>query len=1074
MAPRQIQQMEKRAAGSLASANLLINRSYLAELRQYPVISLNDYQGVPIHPSSDIRLFRIERIVQQNKQSVLESTTAAYTALGAAGYSVFLFLKSDGDETEICIGTRGTPGKMLGHNSGELLNEAFKGHFPGSKLVPLDAEKTMQRLAGIVDEKQNPATSVTAVTSVPSLATDERENFMQGLEHFIDAAERRVYQAIILAEPVSPQDLDRIRTGYEKVSSQLSVLAKRQYSFGVQDSDTVGLSISEGISESLGESLSMTVSQGTSFTQGTNTSTTKGASKAENTSGMVADIMDGYRSGRETSIAAGIKGMVKGALLNRSYNVSVNESTTEGTSETTGSTQSLSNSKTNTYTNTTTRTDGQSVNKTVGSNQQISLEVNDKTIENLLEKIDHHLERVNEARTYGGWQTAAYFIGDSTASSESLASLFLGLIRGTRSSTEDFALTTWNSQAKKPILDWLSMLAHPPLKPAIAPMLSIDWITPATLVSSKEMAIQLSLPRRSTSTVAVLQTPSFGRKVQHLDSSESLKDDKRMIKLGQMRHLWNDLATPIELDIDQLTSHLFITGSTGSGKSNTVYALLEQLGQHRIPFLVIEPAKGEYKHIFGQRDDVTILGTNIQHTPLLRINPFRFPETTHVFEHIDRLVEVFTICWPMYAAMPAVLKDAILQSYTECGWDLVSSQNRHQPAVFPTFVDLQEQLKAVIECSEWSQEVKSNYIGSLVTRVNSLTNGLNSQIFNNDEIDNTILFDSNCIIDLSRIGSQETKSFITGILVIRLNEHRAAIPEMNQALRHVTVLEEAHHLLKQSSGSQGAEGANIAGKAVEMLANAIAEMRTWGEGFIIADQSPSAVDMAAIRNTNTKIILRIPEEMDRRTVGKSATLNDEQLDELARLPRGVAVVYQNDWLEPVLCRVAKFQEPLTRWKYHHELATTPLVEQAWQTLLHWMLNHRLPKKISVSSQELQTMIQRLNLSTRQQILLRDLITEFESTGAFHLQHEENFAELASSVANLLDCQNEVIAHCKSSQNFDELNRALSSLLTRRIGEQPLDLMMTLQQCMMKNLSEESEEGLKFYAGWRNYIQEALQ
>lgn len=1074
MAPRQIQEMEKRAAGSLASANLLINRSYLAELRQYPVISLSDYQGVPINPSSDIRLFRIERIVQQNKQSVLESTTAAYTALGAAGYGVFLFLKSDGDETEICIGTRGTPGKMLGHNSGELLNEAFKGHFPGSKLVPLNAAETTQRLNGITEEKQNPATSVTAVTSVPSLATDERENFMQGLEHFIDAAENRVYQAIILAEPVSPQDLDRIRTGYEKVSSQLSVLAKRQYSFGIQDSDTVGLSISEGISESLGESLGMTVSQGTSFTRGTNISTTQGSAKAENTSGMVADIMDGYRSGRETSIAAGLKGMIKGALLNRSHNVSVNESSTEGSSETTGSTWSQSDSKTNTQTNTTTRTDGQSINKTVGSNQQISLEVNDKTIENLLEKIDHHLERVNEARTYGGWQTAAYFIGDSTASSESLASLFLGLMRGTRSSTEDFALTTWNSQAKKPILDWLSVLAHPPLKPAIAPMLSIDWISPATLVSSKEMALQLSLPRRSTSTVAVLQTPSFGRKVQHLDGLEFSNSNKRMIKLGQMRHLWNDLATPIELDIDQLTSHLFITGSTGAGKSNTVYALLEQLGQHNVPFLVIEPAKGEYKHVFGQRDDVAVFGSNAQYTPLLRINPFRFPAETHVFEHIDRLVEVFTMCWPMYAAMPAVLKDAILQSYTACGWDLVSSQNCCQPALFPTFVDLQEQLKAVIERSEWSQEVKSNYIGSLVTRVNSLTNGLNGQIFNDDEIDNTVLFDRNCIIDLSRIGSQETKSFITGILVIRLNEHRAATPEMNQALRHVTVLEEAHHLLKRSNGSQGGEGADIAGKAVEMLANAIAEMRTWGEGFIIADQSPSAVDMAAIRNTNTKIILRLPEETDRRVVGKSAALNDDQLDELARLPRGVAVVYQNDWLEPVLCRVAKFQEASTCWNYQHELPRQHTTEQDWQTLLSWMLNHRLPKLTTVSSQELYAMIQRLNLSTRQQILLRDFIAEFESTGELTLQQEDNFAQLANHVVDLLDCRNDVIAYSKSSQSFSELNHALNLIIKQRIGELPLDLMVTLQQCMMKDLSERSEEGLKIYSGWHNHIKEAIQ
>ncbi|WP_199063418.1 ATP-binding protein [Serratia sp. ASV30] len=1074
MMPLQIQEMEQRAAGMLASANTLINRSYLAEMRHYPVEPLEDFQGVPIHRASDIRLFRIERIVQENKQSVLESTTAAYTALGAAGYSVFLLLKSDGRETDVYIGTRGEPGKMLGQNSGELLNETFKGHFPGSKLIAQNAQQTAQLLDGALAQKENPSSSVTAVTGVPSLAIEDSEHFMQGLEHFIDAAESRVYQAIILAEPVTPPELDRIRTGYEKVATQLSVLAKRQYSFGVQDSDSVGLSISEGLSQSLGESLGMTVSQGTSFTRGTNHSTSVGSSSSESTSGVIADVMAGYKNGSQISLGAAVKGMLQGVALNRNHSVSVSENTTVGTSETLGSNASQSESRTLNRNDTTTRTDGQTVNKTTGNSQQISLEVHDKTIENLLAKIDHHLERVNEARTYGGWQTAAYFIGDSTASSESLASIFLGLMRGTRSSTEDFALTTWNSQSKRPILDWLSVLAHPPLKPTIAPVLAIDWLTPATLVSGKEMALQLSLPRRSTSSVAVLHTHSFGRKVLRLDGPEPDEQQTRTLRLGQMRHLWNDLDMPIDLDVDRLTSHVFITGSTGAGKSNTIYALLEQLGQHNVPFLVIEPAKGEYKQVFGHRDDVSVFGTNARFSPLLRINPFRFPETTHVFEHIDRLVDVFSMCWPMYAAMPAVLKDAILQAYTVCGWDLVTSENRWQPALFPTFADLQEQLRQVIEQSEWSQEVKSNYIGSLVTRVNSLTNGLNGQIFSGDEIDNARLFDSNTIIDLSRIGSQETKSFITGILVIRLSEHRAAMSGMNQALRHVTVLEEAHHLLKRSGGNSGAEGADITGKAVEMLANAIAEMRTWGEGFIIADQSPAAVDMAAIRNTNTKIIMRLPEEMDRRTAGKSAALSDDQLDELARLPRGVAVVYQNDWLEPVLCRVTKFEAPTEPWHY---TPTAPLVAtnpQAWTPLLSWLLNHRLPHPVDIEAEQLVELVDALTLSTRSKILLRSLIAEFGTHRTLRIQREDQFRQLASTVTGLLNCRREVMHLVSQCCDFSILNNTLDTLLIRCTGELPQTLRIAVQQCLMKDISSESETWLKTYAGWRKHVQETLQ
>ncbi|MBS8061457.1 DUF87 domain-containing protein, partial [Streptococcus suis] len=88
----------------------------------------------------------------------------------------------------------------------------------------------------------------------------------------------------------------------------------------------------------------------------------------------------------------------------------------------------------------------------------------------------------------------------------------------------------------------------------------------------------------------------------------------------------------------------------GTGKSNTVYQLLAQAREKGIKFLVVEPAKGEYKQVFGSDEDVAVFGTNPTITPLLKINPFSFPEGIHILEHLDRLVELFNVCWPMYAA----------------------------------------------------------------------------------------------------------------------------------------------------------------------------------------------------------------------------------------------------------------------------------------------------------------------------------------------------------------------------------------------------------------------------------------
>ncbi|MBS5259060.1 MAG: HNH endonuclease, partial [Lachnospira eligens] len=369
------------------------------------------------------------------------------------------------------------------------------------------------------------------------------------------------------------------------------------------------------------------------------------------------------------------------------------------------------------------------------------------------------------------------------------------------------------------------------------------------------------------------------------------------------------------IDIESLSMHTFITGSTGKGKSTAIYSILDKLLTHnvkgkdeKIKFMVIEPAKGEYKNRFGNYDNVHVYGTNYKKMPLLKINPFSFPDDIHVLEHIDRLIEIFNVCWPMYAAMPAVLKDSIERAYFVSGWNLETSECRYQDTkgnpLYPSFIDVLHQINKVMDDSAYSADSKGDYKGALCTRLKSLTNGLYSQIFTNDELSGKELFDENVIIDLSRTGSSETKSLIMGLLVMKLQEYRMAnAGNGNAPLKHVTVLEEAHNILKRTSTEQSSESSNMLGKSVEMLANSIAEMRTYGEGFIIADQAPGLMDMSVIRNTNTKIILGLPDLQDRQLVGRAAGLNDDQIIELSRLKTFVAAVYQNNWLEPVLCNI---------------------------------------------------------------------------------------------------------------------------------------------------------------------------
>ena len=437
-------------------------------------------------------------------------------------------------------------------------------------------------------------------------------------------------------------------------------------------------------------------------------------------------------------------------------------------------------------------------------------------------------------------------------------------------------------------------------------------------------------------------------------------------------------SSVVSLSKESLASHTFITGSTGSGKSNTVYQMIDAATDQGVKFLVIEPAKGEYKDIFGMDGNVSVYGTNPYISPMLRLNPFSFPSGVHIFEHLDRLVEIFNVCWPMYAAMPAVLKSAIEKSYVDCGWDLMRSTNKYGESIYPGFADVARNIKEIIDTSEYDAENKGAYKGSLLTRLQALTNGINGTIFAADELSSEELFDKNVIVDLSRVGSSETKALIMGMLVLKLQEYRMAEPgRINSRLKHITVLEEAHNLLRRTSTEQSPDSANLMGKSVEMLSNAIAEMRTYGEGFIIVDQAPGLLDMAVIRNTNTKIIMRLPDQGDRELVGYAANLNDDQITELAKLPCGVAAVYQNEWVKPVLCKVEKFEGNPRPYKFipNENVFEYDKTESVSESMLDCIMNKELFRKGNRKDiKELRELVIKSKLDTAVKIDFMDYIS----------------------------------------------------------------------------------------------------
>jgi hypothetical protein len=300
--------------------------------------------------------------------------------------------------------------------------------------------------------------------------------------------------------------------------------------------------------------------------------------------------------------------------------------------------------------------------------------------------------------------------------------------------------------------------------------------------------------------------------------------------------------------------------------------------------------------------------------------------------------------------------------------------------------------------------------------------GLNKFIFTNNQTPYEELFDQNCILDISRVKSGETKALIMGLMVYILNEYLVdKKSESNSGLRHVTVLEEAHNLLKNTS--QGASS-ELVGKSVEILTNTIAEIRTYGEGFIIVDQSPSAVDIAAIKNTNTKIVLRTPEANDREAVGRSMGLTTDQVNEISKLPSGVAVVYQNDWLNPVLTMVNKAD--ITEKKYTPITPTTIKPIKAARSELIYMMMQPWIEHNRISKSELISAVEVLEVSRNMRKKLLHIIDDYDLRDGKLMGFEDELPKLNGYLLELLSASESEFINLCSNENPDNLRNFVTS------------------------------------------------
>lgn len=896
-------EIQKLVEKNLGAIGIEIYQDYMSKLDSIyePVDTISSNYNA----DARIRYFDITKWVTDKEEKNLDKLVNVYHVLSEEDCNIALIYHRSRTECRISIGlvnTEENADPTFANGLYQRISEAMKGNFPGMEARENNGKDSFgvgipDSLNGILGGERHP--SVAVVTNLPS---NKSEDFIsQSMEKLLDgivpSKREEEYSIVLIAKPLRDQLIRQNRL-YE-LYSILAPYASWQtnYTYTESSSENASANIGLNIGLSAGYQANMASTMGSSRT----------ALYKEDDNDKILK--------RLWKMVCGI-----GNRLTGNYSPTTNnESMSVNAGASAGANFGASFARI------------ASTTALIGKNEGITQTYTNYGVQHTLEVIESQLKRMETSTALGMWDFAAYVISEDPIIANNVAHMYVALTQGEESFLSRTSVTLWNANREgkqrrkaETILKSVQVLQHPMFQ--LVKDVPEEWLMYPTLVtattplSGSELAKALNFPRKSVTKFPVIESVAFGRNVQTFNDGSENQD--KAITLGCIYHMRKaEKGNFVKLDINSLASHLFITGSTGTGKSNTVYQILDQLKEDGKKFLVVEPAKGEYKEVFGGCKDVLVYGTNPKLTPLLEINPFSFPSSIHVLEHIDRLVEILNACWPMYAAMPAVLKDAIEKSYIRKGWNLTNSICTGN--IYPTFTDLLDELPRVLDDSTYSNDTKSDYKGALITRVKSLTNGINREIFcAGKEIESNQLFENNVIIDLSRVGSVETKALIMGILVMKLQEYRLHLHEMNAPLRHVTVLEEAHNILRRTSMYQSQDAANLQGKSVEMISNAIAEMRSYGEGFIIADQAPNLLDESVIRNTNTKIILRLPDAEDRQVAGSSISLDEEQMNELAKLPLGVAAVYQNDWIQSVLCQVDPFDRSKKHaWSYHGDEST---------------------------------------------------------------------------------------------------------------------------------------------------------
>lgn len=538
-----------------------------------------------------------------------------------------------------------------------------------------------------------------------------------------------------------------------------------------------------------------------------------------------------------------------------------------------------------------------------GSTESTSGEIINREAEYAVDLLEAHLNRLDIAKSVGMWKVEVHLFSPSPD------------------------VLTRSTSLVRAVFSGLDSCPQPVRVALCSPSATLSASKFCTQLTSLELA---TLSQLSCEEVPGFRITDYARFDTDMEGAPGVSAGSA-VDIGKILNGNRKLDKPFSLPLADFSKHGLIVGMTGSGKTTTMFGILDQLWNiHKVPFVVIEPAKAEYRHLRGRTkgpiSDLRIYTLGDETVSPLRLNPFEFEiqdiqHKIHVQTHIDYLKAVFNAAFILYAPMPYVLETCLHEIYTDCGWDLTTGlNNRLLPEqwkeikklpVFPTLDDLYNKIDEVTDRLGYEERIEKDVKAGLKARVGSLRLGSKGLMLNTPfSLPVSELLSFPTVLELERIGNDDEKSFLIGLIVTRIYEYRrvqASMMGVHVKFSHLLIVEEAHRLLKNVNTNVETESSNTKGHAVETFSNMLAEVRAYGQGVFIAEQIPTKLTPDAIKNTNLKLIHRLVSADDRQVLAGATNMDEQQERVVSTLPPGRAVAFGEQADHPFLIEMENFK-----------------------------------------------------------------------------------------------------------------------------------------------------------------------